>query len=138
MQAVTANLGKVPDVDVRAIATYVASFVGPRNPADRQRQTDAALGFAKQRAVNVGDVARTTTGVASADDRSAGGVLFAGACASCHRSGGGLPASRPIALALSSPVNASEPTNLLRIIADGIHPAPGAPGPVMKGLNSAL
>ena len=138
MQPVVANLGKAADADVRAIATYVASFIGPRNAADRQRQTDAALAFAKQRAVNVGDLARTTTGVASAGDRSAGGVLFAGACASCHRSGGGLPASRPIALALSTPVNASDPANLLRIVVDGIHPPAGERGPIMPGFSGAL
>jgi mono/diheme cytochrome c family protein len=138
MQPVVANLGKAADADVRAIATYVASFIGPRNAADRQRQTDAALAFARQRAVNIGDLARTTTGVASAGDRSAGGVLFAGACASCHRSGGGLPASRPIALALSTTVNTSDPANLLRIVVDGIHPPAGERGPIMPGFSGAL
>ncbi|MGN6570407.1 MAG: c-type cytochrome [Pseudolabrys sp.] len=138
MQSVTANLAKVPDADVRAIATYVASFIGPRDKADRQRQTDAARSFAQQRAFTVNDLARTTTGVASADDRSAGGLLFAGACASCHRSGGGLPASRPVALALSTPVNASDPTNLLRIVAGGIHPPAGKSGPIMPGFSGAL
>lgn len=138
MHPVVANLAKASDADVRAIAAYVASFIGPRNAADRQRQTEASLAFAKQRAVSVSDLARTTTGVAPADDRSAGGVLFAGACANCHRSGGGLPASRPIALALSTPVNSSDPTNLLRIIADGIHPAPGKSGPIMPGFSGAL
>ena len=138
MQPVVANLGKAADADVRAIATYVASFIGPRNAADRQRQTDAALAFARQRAVNIGDLARTTTGVVSAGDRSAGGVLFAGACASCHRSGGGLPASRPIALALSTTVNTSDPANLLRIVVDGIHPPAGERGPIMPGFSGAL
>jgi mono/diheme cytochrome c family protein len=138
MQAVVANLGKASDADVRAIATYVASFIGPRNAADRQRQTEASLSFAKQREASVSDHARTTTGVASADDRSAGGVLFAGACATCHRAGGGLPASRPVALALSTPVNASDPTDLLRIVVDGIHPAPGRSGPIMPGFSGAL
>jgi mono/diheme cytochrome c family protein len=65
-------------------------------------------------------------------------VLFAGACASCHRSGGGLPASRPIALALSTPVNASDPANLLRIVVDGIHPPAGERGPIMPGFSGAL
>ena len=138
MQPVAANLGKATDADVRAIATYIASFIGPRDAADRQRQTDAALAFARQRAVSVNDLGRTTTGVASADDRSAGGLLFAGACANCHRSGGGLPASRPVALALSTAVNASDPANLLRIVADGIHPAPGKRGPIMPGFSGAL
>jgi len=138
MQPVAANLGKVADADVRAIATYVATFIGPRDDADRKRQTEAALAFAKQHAPTAADLARTTTGVASADDRSAGGLLFAGACASCHRSGGGLPASRPVALGLSTPVNASGPENLLRIVTDGIHPPMGRSGPIMPGFSGAL
>jgi mono/diheme cytochrome c family protein len=138
MQPVAVNLGKVAEADVRAIATYIAPFIGPRAAADRQRQTDAALAFARQRAVSVNDLARTTTGVASADDHSAGGALFAGACATCHRAGGGLPASRPVALALSTAVNASEPTNLLHIVVDGIHPPAGERGPIMPGFSGAL
>ncbi|HXD46721.1 MAG TPA: cytochrome c [Pseudolabrys sp.] len=138
MQPVVADLARAPEADVRAIATYVATIIGPRDPADRKRQTDAALAFAQQRAVTVGDVTRATTGAAPADTHSAGKALFDGACATCHRSGGGLPVSRPVPLALSTPVNESDPGNLLRIVLDGIHPAPGRRGPIMPAFSGML
>jgi mono/diheme cytochrome c family protein len=138
MQPVAADLARSPEADVRAIATYIASIIGPHDPAGRKRQTDAALAFAQQRAVTINDIARTTTGAAPADTRSAGKALFDGACATCHRSGGGLPVSRPVALALSTPVNAADPGNFLRIVLDGIHPPPGQRGPIMPGFSGAL
>src|SRR5690242_2335175 len=72
MQPVVADLARAPEADVRAIATYVATIIGPRDPADRKRQTEAALAFAQQRALTVGDVTRATTGAAPADTHSAG------------------------------------------------------------------
>ena len=138
MQLVSTNLSKAPNADVRAIATYIAAFAGPRDTAGRQRQTNAALAFAQQRALTVNELSRATTGAAPANGASPGGTLFAGACATCHRSGGGLPVSRPVALALSTPVNASRPDNLLRIVLNGIHPPPGRRGPIMPGFSGAL
>jgi mono/diheme cytochrome c family protein len=138
MQPVVANLRKAPDADVRAIATYIGAFIGPRDATDRQRQAGAALALAQQRVTTAGDLARGTTGAAPADGRSAGKLLFAGACATCHRSGGGLPVSRPVALVLSTPVNMSDPDNLLRIVLDGIHPPQGERGPIMPGFAGAL
>lgn len=136
MQPVVQALGRAPAADVRAIATYIAALEGPRDPGDRQRQKDAALTFAQQRAATVTGLARTTVG--AADPRSSAATLFAGACAGCHRSGGGLPVSRPIALALSSTVNAPDPVNLLHIVLDGIHPPIGQRGPIMPGFSGTL
>lgn len=138
MQPVTLNLRTVPDADVRAIAVYIASIDGAPDAAARQRQAEAALTFAAQRAATVGATARVTSGAAAPEASSPGAALFAGACATCHRSGGGLPLSRPIALALSTPVNAREPANLLRIVVDGIHPPLGRRGPIMPGFSGAL
>jgi len=138
MQAVVLSLRRVSDADVRAIATYIASVNGPRDPAARQRQTEGALAFATQRAARVTTLARGgTTGAANSGTVS-GAELFAGACATCHRSGGGLPVSRPIALGLSTPVNAPEPANFLRIVLDGIQPPLGQRGPIMPGFAGAL
>ena len=72
MQPVTLNLRKAPDADVRAIATYIASINGAPDAAARQRQTEAALTFAAQRATTVGAMARTTTGVAASEAGSPG------------------------------------------------------------------
>lgn len=67
-----------------------------------------------------------------------GAAIFAGACASCHHSGGELPISRPIELGLSTPVNEQDPTDFIRIVLDGIHPAPQRHGPIMPGFAGAL
>lgn len=138
MQPVARSLRKVPENDVKAIAIYVASL-SPQDAAQRQRQTQAALDFARARAVKAAALQTGgTTGAAPSGDGHGGAVIFAGACATCHHSGGGLPISRPIALGLSTPVNESDPTDLIRIVLDGIHPPPGERGPIMPGFAGAL
>lgn len=149
MQPVVRNLKRVPDADVRAIATYVASIAGPRNEAQRREQTQSALAFAAARAAKVPPAsAASTTGARPANDtgsnesagmgHASGADIFAGACATCHHSGGELPISRPVALGVSTPVNAPDPTDLIHIVLDGIHPAPGERGPIMPGFSGAL
>lgn len=136
MQPIVRALATAPAADVRAMAAYIATFEGPRDPDDRQRQKDAALALVQQRSTTVTALARA--GSDPADARADAATLFAGACAGCHHAGGGLPASRPVALALSSTVNAADPTNLLRIMLDGIHQPPGRRGPTMPGFSGAL
>jgi mono/diheme cytochrome c family protein len=140
MQSVVLSLRKVSDADVHAIATYIASINGPRDPAARKRQTEGALSFAAQRAATVTGISpRGTTGTASAGSGVASGAaLFAGACATCHHSGGGLPISRPVALGLSTPVNEPDPINFLRIVLEGVHPPLGQRGPIMPSFSGAL
>ena len=138
MQPVVLSLRKVPDADVHAIATFIASISGPRDATARKRQTEGALAFAAQRAVTTTGIAHGgTTGSANTGTVS-GAILFAGACASCHHSGGGLPISRPVALGLSTPVNEPDPTNFLRIVLDGIQPPLGHRGPIMPSFSGAL
>lgn len=140
MQPVVRGLRKMPDADVRAVATYVASLSGSQDAAQRQRRTQAALDFARARAVKVSAIqaAGATTGATPSDGGNNGALIFAGACASCHHSGGALPISRPIELGLSTPVNEPGPTDLIRLVLDGIHPPPGERGPIMPGFAGAL
>jgi mono/diheme cytochrome c family protein len=151
MQPVVQGLKKVPDGDVRAIATYIASLAGSRNEAARERETQGALTFAQERAAKVPmplrvDAATTGTrngveGVVLAsnkDQSPSGAAIFAGACANCHHNGGDLPVSRPIELGLSTTVNAPDPTNLIHIVLGGLQPAPGERGPIMPGFSGAL
>ena len=127
-----ADLPEAPD------ATFIASISGPRDATARKRQTEGALAFAAQRAVTTTGIAQGgTTGSANTGTVS-GATLFAGACASCHHSGGGLPISRPVALGLSTPVNEPDPTNFLRIVLDGIQPPLGHRGPIMPSFSGAL
>lgn len=143
MQPVVRSLRKLPDQDVRAIATYVASLAGPQNAASPTDKGRAALDFALTREAKATPSPSPATASKSGDNPSAadpapGAAIFAGACATCHHSGGDLPISRPVALGLSSPVNAPDPANLIHIIRDGIHPPPGTRGPLMPGFAGAL
>lgn len=117
MLPITEDLARVDADDVHAIAVYIASLQGDV-PAPRQQAGNAILAKASQPAalpVNApfGDL---------------GATLFAGACASCHAGGPLLEAPRGIDLSLSSAINASEPTNAIHILLDGIQPPEGRRG----------
>jgi mono/diheme cytochrome c family protein len=145
MQPVIYNLQRLSEQDVRAIATYLASIDGPKDNAARERQTQAALQFAQERAAKVAQTApNATTGSAGNNEgedknyNSDGALIFAGACATCHHEGGQLPVARPLPLALSSVVNEDSPANFARTVLDGIHPPLGQAGPMMPGFEGAL
>lgn len=105
MAPVVRELAALPDEDIRAMASYLASF----NPAD--------AGDAAQRAAQI--VAQARAG--SAGLAGAGQRLFNGACSACHHDGDGptlLGVNRP--LALSSKLHSERPDNLIRIVLDGV------------------
>ncbi|WP_307706510.1 cytochrome c, partial [Rhodopseudomonas sp. B29] len=109
MAQVVQQLAAVPDADIRAMATYLASFA-PAPSADPAAQA-AALKQAAEASLRPLD--------------TLGGKLYDGACASCHsESGPKLFGVRP-ALALNTNVRAATPDNLIRVILDGI-PDPAA------------
>jgi mono/diheme cytochrome c family protein len=138
MAPVVEGLASVPDADVRAMATYLASLPGARRNADapgivaaaNAREFDAIGRPAPDR---TGDASRTPMAA-----EAAGEAIFAGACATCHYAGDALPGRKPVALALSTAVNAPGPRNALRIVVDGLHPLPGEAGPIMPGFGDAL
>ena len=107
MAPVTHNLAGVDDKDVRAIATYVASLMPAR---------DRAAGPSGERAVTV-----------------EGAQIFAGACAVCHDAISGTPSGTPIALGLTTSLNAPDPANAIHIILEGLSPEPGEKGALMPG-----
>jgi nicotinate dehydrogenase subunit B len=105
MAPVVQQLAALPDEDIRAMASYLASF----NPADAG---DAAQGAAQI----VAQARDASAGLAGAGQR-----LFNGACSACHHDGDGptlLGVNRP--LALSSKLHSEGPDNLIRIVLDGI------------------
>lgn len=109
MAPVVQELAHLPDADIRAMATYLASFAGPA-PAD-PAEVAAELQAKAEQAQRPMD--------------TPGGKLYAGACAACHaQDGPTLFGVRP-ALALNTNVHAARPDNLIRVILDGI-PAPAA------------
>ncbi len=108
MAAVVSEMSALPDSDLRAMATYLASL----NPAEPNANPEAlAREYEKASA--------TTTNVASAS--SLGAKLFDGACAACHHTGSGpqLFGAHP-SLALNTNLHSATPDNLIRVILDGI------------------
>ena len=104
MAEVVRELQQVPDDDIRAMSTYLASF----NPAVPDPQALAAQAV-QSAAANKGRLL-------GAPQR-----LFDNACAACHHDGDGptlLGVNTP--LALNSNLTSDRPDNLLRTILDGV------------------
>ena len=104
MAEVVRELQQVPDEDIRAMSTYLASF----NPAVPDPQALAAQAV-QSAAANKGRLL-------GAPQR-----LFDNACAACHHDGDGptlLGVNTP--LALNSNLTSDRPDNLLRTILDGV------------------
>jgi nicotinate dehydrogenase subunit B len=106
MGPVVKELGALPDEDIRAMATYLASYNEPLSElesAERARQV-------------VLSAQKSFTGLPGPGQR-----LFNGACASCHHDGDGprlLGVNTP--LALNSNLHSERPDNLIRVILGGI------------------
>ena len=105
MAEVVAELGTLPDVDLRAMATYLASLNGPAAAEDPDALAAALDAEARSRAISLsGEGAR----------------LYEGACAACHEADGtSLFGARPN-LAFNTGLFAAAPDNLLHVVLDGI------------------
>jgi mono/diheme cytochrome c family protein len=130
MTGVTADLQNLPEADVTALATYIASFA-PAASAANAAEANAA---AEKTSYEV----TTAQAMEQKGPATNGEAVFASACASCHFEGGSQPFYRPVPLALSSVVNAPTPRNLIQIVMDGIQPPPGAHGHWMPPFGTAL
>ena len=127
MAPVVQQLAQLPDADVRAIASYLASFNAPAVvPA-------APLGAALDPAQVWATVSATTVATALADrlvarsnTRAAISTgpaqrLFTTACGACHHDGSGPHLlGQNLPLALNSNLHSARPDNLLQVILDGI------------------
>jgi mono/diheme cytochrome c family protein len=122
MQPVVEGLGQLPPEDVRAIASYVAGFLGPSTP-DRARRTDAIASRAEP--------SRSDPAV----DR--GAQVFRGTCATCHESGATVPFT-VASLAQHTALAAPDPRNVIRVILGGIQPAEGEVGGFMPAFQGTL
>ncbi|ABE35290.1 cytochrome c family protein [Paraburkholderia xenovorans LB400] len=105
MAPVVGDLAALPDSDIRAMATYLASLnqLEPNaNPAATAHQVEQASAI---------------TGMPA----GLGARLFDGACAACHHTGSGpqLFGAHP-SLALNTNLHSATPDNLIRVILDGI------------------
>jgi nicotinate dehydrogenase subunit B len=107
MAPVVDELSALPDQDIDAMATYLASFSDAGLPSGRQAMAAVAE-------------ARTAMAMA-ASPGAAGAELYQGACAVCHQ-GGERPdvfGIRP-SLALNSNLHSDSADNLVRVILDGV------------------
>lgn len=127
MEPITEDLSRVDEVDARAIATYIESLQGDVPP---QRRAAAAQLLAQ--------VTHRVAQPVSFQSNDLGATLFAGACAGCHTGGPPLEPPRGIDLALSSAINAPDPTDAIRIVLEGIRPPPEQRGPWMPGFAGAF
>ena len=106
MAPVVEGLAALPDSDVMAIATYVASFGSAATPE----------ALAKQ-AAQLQQVSQT----AASRLTGSGADLFAGACAVCHQAGQGSAIfGEKVPLALNTNLHASRPDNLVQVLIHGV------------------
>ncbi|MGC2775000.1 MAG: molybdopterin cofactor-binding domain-containing protein, partial [Bradyrhizobium sp.] len=104
MAPIVKDLATLPDADIRAMATYLASFQAPSPDTAKLEAMASEL--------------EARTKVTSASSPAA--RLYLGACAVCHEVGG-LPlfGSRP-SLALNSNLHSATPDNLIQVMLHGI------------------
>jgi nicotinate dehydrogenase subunit B len=106
MTPVVKDLTALPDEDIRAMATYLASF--QETPPEKADQRALATSL------------ENATGTRIVAISPAGQRFYEGACAVCHEVGGPpLFGSRP-SLALNSNLHATTPDNLIQVILHGI------------------
>jgi len=107
MAAVVSELSALPDADVRAMASYLASL----NPAEPNADPQALAR----------EYEKASSAIAMSSASSLGAKLFDGACAACHHMGSGpqLFGAHP-SLALNTNLHSATPDNLIRVILDGI------------------
>jgi nicotinate dehydrogenase subunit B len=105
MAPVIAELRELPDADVRAMATYLASLSEPLPEAE-------AMERVKRIEAMTASVANPAT--------SQTARLYEGACAACHETGRSAPlVNAGPALGLSSKLHAETPTNLVNMLLEG-------------------
>jgi mono/diheme cytochrome c family protein len=132
MAPVVHDLAGVAENDVRAIAVYIASRLRPEGP-DAQQLGTALVASGRPQETN--SLSRTKR-----DDQAPGdgATIFAGACAGCHALTPMAAEHQPVALALTTSINAPDPRNAIHITLEGLWPEPGEAGAVMPGFAGEL
>lgn len=130
MGEVTGNLSRLPDADISAMATYVASQMGEPSP---QRIAKAKEIRAKLSA----DAGATPIPASAGTPAGRGAAIFQAACATCH------DGSRPqpfggMNLHLSSAVNAPDPQNVINTVLFGLPAGGGRQSAIMPGFAATL
>ena len=106
MGSIVKELAHVPDEDIQAMATYLASFTPPVTEAESADRAKQVVLAAQKSATDL---------------LGPGQRMFNGACAACHHDGDGptlLGINTP--LALNSNLHSQRPDNLIRTILHGL------------------
>lgn len=110
MAPVVRELAAVPDADLRAMATYLASLAAPVAEAAAQQSRIATIADAHASRLLPGPAER----------------LFESACGACHHDGDGPQVfGVNVPLALATRLHADRPDSLLRILVDGVREPAG-------------
>lgn len=131
MLDVVASLGRAPEDDVRAIATYIESTLGE---SGKVREARAAAARERAQAGTLG-LPADARGDATLE---LGHAVYVNACASCHEAGRTLSSAGAMPLPLAIAVHNPQPANLLNIVLDGIAPLEGERGRWMPAFSGAL
>ena len=123
MAEVASNLSEVPENDVRAIATYMASVFGTPTPDAKRRGDDVR--------------AQTNQPPRASNVNTGGASLYSAACATCHASDRAPPYGG-INLALSSAISGPDARNAANIVLSGLRPTAGERGPIMPGFADSM
>lgn len=138
MAPVTANLDRVPDEDVRAIASYVAWLIGEPSEERRRRAVllvkEIADSLSERNPASADSQAAPVVG---AGNNSAAAIVYVGACATCHESGTPLPHGG-LHLKLSTGTHAPDPRNVINVVLDGLPPAEGERSALMPGFRGTM
>lgn len=125
MAPVVESLAELPDSDVRAIATYIASY-----NAAVPSQAVLEEGARKLRERSEAE---------SALHKGAGANIFAGACAVCHTSGQGMDMfGEKLPLALNTNLHAPRPDNLIQVLMRGVSTSASSQVGAMPGFADSL
>jgi mono/diheme cytochrome c family protein len=143
MTRVVENLADAPAAEVRAIAVYVASLMGEAEDAERSQRARTALQRARAAAQGGDASMQTTAADGERRDRhiQEGRLVYEGTCMLCHvaaRRTAHASSGEALHLGLSTSVHLEIPTNLIRIVLQGIAPSDGEAGPFMPGYAGAL
>ncbi|WP_375263842.1 cytochrome c [Palleronia sp.] len=134
MAEVTGNLGRLPDEDIVAIATYTAAQMG--TPSQDEIEVADQLLEAVQTGRGRGQAADTMA-TPPAPENERGAAIFATACASCHEAGRPQPYGG-LDFRLSTAVHAGSPQNIVNVTLFGLPPADGAASAIMPAYRSVL
>ncbi len=124
MAEVVSNLSSVPDSEIRAMASYMASVFGAPTP-DRRRRGEEVLAQVK------------SPPAPAAKTDAAGASIYAAACATCHETDRPLPYGG-VNLALSTAISAPDARNAANIVLSGVRPVEGERSPIMPGFAASM